>query len=155
MPIVYEVSAADLARKFREIESKRPQKLVVAIRRGAAAGAEALAHVAPVGVTGLFKTKLRAVETTGGAVIIDDAPYAGIIELGARPHWIGKKGIQAIRDWFMFKLGLSADEALRAAFAMRHKIATEGQRPTYFFRKRLPVLRRILAAEVERALKEG
>jgi len=151
---VYEVSAADLARKFREVEGRRPGLMVVAIRRAAAAGAEALAHVAPVGVTGQFKSKMRAIETSGGAILMDDAPYAGVIELGARPHWIGKRGLQALYEWFLYKLRLSAREAMSAAYAYRQKVAVEGQRPTYFMRKRLPTLRRILNAEIERVLKE-
>lgn len=155
MAEIFEVSARDLARKFREVEEKRPQKLVIAIRRAAAAGAEALASVAPVGVTGQFKTKLRATDVPGGAIIVDDAPYAGVIELGARPYKMGRKGVMAVAEWFQYKLGLSASEAMRAAYAFRTKVAVEGQKPTYFFRKRLPVLRRILGAEIERVLKEG
>lgn len=152
---VYEVSARDLARKFREVEATRSDKLVVAIRRAAAAGAEALASVAPVGVTGQFKAKLRAIETTGGAILMNDAPHAGVLELGARPHWIGKRGMQALYEWFFYKLRLSPAEAMRAAYAYRAKVARVGQRPTFFFRKRLPVLRRILGVEIETVMREG
>lgn len=149
---VYEVSEKDLARKFREIEQRRPAVLVTAIRRAAAAGAEALASVAPVGVTGQFKARWRFVEQPAGAYIVNDSPYAGILELGARPH---RPPVGPLIEWFRLKLGLSAAEAARAGYALAAKIAREGQRPTYFVRKRLPVLRRILGAEIERALKEA
>lgn len=155
MAQIFEVTARELAVKFREVEARRPKKLVIALRRAAAAGAEALAHVAPVGVTAQFKTKLRAIETTGGAILMDDAPYAGIIELGARPFTMGKRGVLAVYEWFLYKLRLSPQEAMSAAWAFRAKVAREGMRPTYFFRKRLGVLKRILGAEIRAVLEEG
>jgi hypothetical protein len=150
MAKVYEISARDLGRRFREVEQRRPEELRDAIRRAAAAGAEALAHVAPVGITGQFKSKLRAIPTEHGAVIQDDAPYAGIIELGARPHWAP---VQPLYEWFKYKLGLDSKEGWHAAYAFQRKLAREGQRPTFFFRRRLGTLRRILVAEVEAALR--
>jgi hypothetical protein len=152
MAKVFEVSAKDLARRFREIEEKRPEAIVRAIRNAATAGAEALATVAPVGVSGQFKTKLRAENHEHGAAIVDDAPYAGIIELGARPHWAP---LRPLFEWFRYKLALADNDAWRAAHALQQRIASVGQKPTYFFRKRLRVLRKILREEVERALKEG
>jgi hypothetical protein len=148
----FDISARDLPRRFREVEQRRPQTLVHAIQRAAAAGAEALAHVAPVGITGQFKTKLRAVNHEHGATIVNDAPYAGIVELGARPHWAP---VQPLYEWFKYKVGLEPKEAWQAAYGLQRRIAREGQRPTFFFRKRLHVLRRILRAEIEAALREA
>jgi hypothetical protein len=52
-------------------------------------------------------------------------------------------------------LALDDNDAWRAAHALQQRIAAVGQKPTFFFRKRLGVLRKILREEVERTLRES
>lgn len=139
------VTPRQLATILREFEGTRPDRVQAVLLKAAWAGAEALASVAPVGVTGQFKTRIRAEKTGRGSRIVLDAPYAGIIELGARPH---TPPLAPLYEWFMRKVGLSSSEAYKAARGLQQKIKRFGQAPTYFVRRRLSVLRRILAAEI-------
>lgn len=45
-------------------------------------------------------------EATGStaALVTNTAPYAGIVERGARPHWTSKEGRDALREWVRLKI---------------------------------------------------
>lgn len=53
-------------------------------------------------------------------------PSALFLELGTRPHWVGKKGREALGAWAVERLGVSKDEAPSVAYAIATKIAREG-----------------------------
>lgn len=53
---------------------------------------------------GMMKNRLKVRRTATGAVVTDDAPHAGIIELGARPHPVSREGVEAIARWVKTKL---------------------------------------------------
>ncbi len=95
----------------------------------------------------------------GGAVLRNDAPYAGVVEAGARPHPVSREGVENIRGWVERKLGLADREAESATWGIVNKLRRVGQKPTYFVRKSLPELGAAMAREVrlsvEDALKVG
>jgi len=102
---------------------------------------------------GIFKASWKAVRNPdGGASISSDAPQAGVIELGARPHPVSQEGRDAIAAWAQRKLGLSPAEAMRAAFLIARKISREGQKPTYLVRDSLPHARTFYGEEIVRVL---
>lgn len=125
-------------------------------------GAEILAGAAPVDA-GILKSSFHVEATADGARIVVDAPHAGIVELGSRPHM---PPLQPLIDWVKRHgkaLGLprtrtrnaqgrfiASPEVLQFARALQHKIAREGTRPTYFIRKSLPALARALSEELAR-----
>lgn len=148
----YESDLDGFADLFRRVEGERPESITLAVRAAAFAGAQALAQVAPVGVHGHFKAAMRAEPTATGAEIVNDAPYAGIIEAGARPHSISATGMESIIEWFRLKVGMTLSEATSAAWGYRAKVRVNGQRPQWVVKKRLPLLKRILAAEINREL---
>lgn len=142
----YNVDSREFGRLFREIESKRPAAVVRGIVSAALLGAEVLARRAPKDLKNLTKS-VRAEIMPAGAQIVIDAPYAGIVEMGSRPHWMP---IKPLLEWAKRKVG--AADAYRLAKGVQNKIAKYGNTPTYFVRKSLPALRKILKAEVEREM---
>jgi hypothetical protein len=144
---VWEVNSKDLPSLFREVESKRPAAVVRGIASAILLSAEVVRRAAPKDTKELTKS-VRGVLQPGGGYIIVDAPHAGVVEMGARPHWTSVKNLI---PWCMRHFPRS--EAVRVAYALQAKIAREGQKPTYFMRKTLPIQRRILKAEVERELR--
>ena len=87
--------------------------------------------------------------------IVNDAPYAGIIERGARPHPVSPEGIEALTHWARRKLGLSLDEAAGVAHAIAWKLRRHGQRPTWLVRESLPELGRMLRTSTEAKLRRA
>jgi hypothetical protein len=105
--------------------------------------------------TGLFKAGWRVarLQNGRGSVTYNDAPYAGIIEEGARPHKVSGAGIAAIARWAARKLGVAKRDALGVAMAIAKKIETQGQKPTYMVRDAMPMARKFYAAELVRLLR--
>lgn len=118
------------------------------------------------------------------AELLNDAPHAGIVERGARPHPVSPEGWMAIYDWVMRHrvelgivtaggrarrarpsrvplaaasgvpgggVGLDA-EAAKITAGIVFKLRMRGQKPTYFVKDNLDVLRRILDAEVRHSV---
>lgn len=107
-----------------------------------------------MGITdrGVFKNSWKVLRTIEGAQVFSDCPYAGVIELGARPHPVSEEGQELIAQWAMRKLDLDETEARRAAFLIARKIARVGQEPTYMVRDHLPEARRYFAEELVRLM---
>lgn len=97
-------------------------------------------------------TKARAARAVAGVELVNSAPHAGIVELGARPHSVNREGIENLTLWARRVLGLSPEEARSAAFAIAAKFRREGQKPTFMVRDSLPKLRVILGKEVDREI---
>jgi hypothetical protein len=74
-----------------------------AIRRGANEGAHRARAILVTRTptdTGHLRAAWRVVERFGGLpTVINDAPYAGVVEMGARPHPVSREGIQALVEW--------------------------------------------------------
>ena len=105
--------------------------------------------------TGILKNSWRVGaggESGAAATVYSDAPYAGVVELGARPHAVSLDGRQSIARWAMRKLGLDEKEAERAAFAIAKKLELVGQKPRYLVRDCLPDAKRYFAEELVRVM---
>lgn len=108
------------------------------------------------------------------AALVNDAAHAGIVEGGARPHKVSPEGWAAIYQWvyrhrrffgFVTKSGRTAraratvgdvrtrtdvnPELAAVTWGIVKRIEREGQRPTWFVRESLPLLNKVLEAEVE------
>lgn len=103
------------------------------------------------------------------ATLFNDAPHAGIVERGARPHPVGRKGIEALTQWawrHRRELGIvtasgrarrgakAMAEARSVAFAIAAKIRLRGQVGTFFVRKNLPAIQKAMASEIKRQIKD-
>lgn len=105
----------------------------------------------------------------GNVDVINDAPHAGIVERGARPHSVSEDGRMALRLWVKRNLGAELRLNMREQFGkvrrldfeaqidaivwgICHKLRREGQKPRWIVRDRMPLLERMLKIEVERRL---
>lgn len=138
-----------------------------AVLEAAAVGAEILSRAAPVD-TGRLKQsfRLRRKGASGHPEIVADAPYAGVMEAGARPHWAPLRPLVAWvrRHAGLFNLTARAPKRARRtgrfqanpgivsiARAIQRKIAREGTKPRWFVKKSLPRLGQILATLLREA----
>jgi hypothetical protein len=87
-----------------------------------------------------------------GGSVTNEAPHAGIVELGARPHKTSQEGREAIRAWCVRKLGLSEEEAESASWAIVQKHAEVGQEGRYVMKSALPKALEFFHAELSRVL---
>lgn len=107
--------------------------------------------------------------------LYNDAPYAGIVEKGARPHGVSKEGQEAIRMWVRrhfritswsqpgrsggrtatgTKMRKQSDAFLDSmVFLIVRKLREKGQEPTYFVRDAMPKIERMTKLEVDRYIK--
>lgn len=89
---------------------------------------------------------------TTPAELVNAAPYAGIVEMGARPHAVNEEGLRALADWVQRKMGVDRKEAERIAAAIAWKLRTRGQKPTFFFRNELDTLAKLAERECARVV---
>ena len=168
------VKPSELGATLRRDDKKRRRAVHVGLRRAAHRGRRHLvAETKRQGKvhTGQLKAAWRVVCVAGqhsvdkrqgsAYAILNDAPHAGIIELSARPHPVSREGYDAIRRWVQRKLlGISArmadenEEVDVITRAIVRKLELYGQEPTYLVRDSLSELRKIMAEEIERAIKE-
>jgi len=130
------------------------KKATKAIEEGQAAAAQrgrtVLVRKTPVD-TGQMKGAWKA----GKDYIHNDAPHAGIVEKGARPHKVSRAGIESLTEWARRQLGLPDDQAKSVAWAVAKKLEKEGQKGTFFVEELTPKIAKMLQQEVERRLKAG
>lgn len=180
--------------KLPEALKKNEAAVRAAIARGIVIGAQAgraiLVRATPVDqgqLRAAWRVEARLMSLPPGMStpcrLVNDAPHAGIVELGARPHNINPAGWTAIYQWVRrhpelytappmaprmrrdkgggrgaspFKPFWGPDPQIMAITnAIVRKIAREGQKPTYFIRKSLDAVQRVvlkqIAAELQRA----
>lgn len=109
-----------------------------------------------MGITdlGVFKGAFQAEPTPNGAVAFNDAPHSGIVELGARPHFVSADGIDALERWCVRKLHLSVEEARFAAWAIATNIAKVGIKGRFVMRDSQDQAKLFYEIELNRELHE-
>lgn len=127
-----------------------------AVRNGISAaalrGRGLLTKRTPTGATNLLKVAWQVRKAQSGYLIENTAPYAGIVEQGARPHPVSLEGRLAIQHWAERKLGMDEKEAAALAEGVAHKLAEKGQPGTFYVKNSLPELAKFLGAEITRYL---
>lgn len=90
------------------------------------------------------------------AEVYNDAPHAGIVEMGARPHGVNAEGRASILRWVERHFsGLSPQEMEGIVFAIVAKLKKHGQKATYFVRNSMPEVEKAVHAEIERAIAQA
>lgn len=117
-----------------------------ALRRAADRGVDVLRSATPVDQGEMIRAWRVIPRADGSLLIKNDAPHAGIIERGARPHPVSEEGRLAIRDWAE-RHGFDDPEA--ASWGIVNKIKKEGSRAHWILRDSKQVLVEILHGELE------
>lgn len=68
-------------------------------------------------------------------VVGSSQPSATFVELGTKPHWIGKENRVALEAWVRAKLGVSAKDAPGVAYLVARKIARKGTKAQHPLQK--------------------
>ncbi len=138
----------EIRRRFRSL----PGVIQRGIRAGTKEGERILAVRTPRATgTTAARWRVRGNRQTGYS-IHNAAPHVGILDLGARPHPVNKAGIRALTRWAQLVLGLDAEAAKRAAFAIANKIRKQGAKPTYFVRDSMDDLKEAVRRNVSRRI---
>lgn len=150
------VDINDLPGELKKREAELKKAIGRGIRNGVRRGRSLLVHRTPKDM-GLLKASWR--DTTARSLdsvvteIFNDAPYAGIVEEGARPHGVNAAGRLALTEWAERHFpGLDPKAIKSIVFAIIEKLRVEGQKPTHFVRNSRVDLARILVDEIVRAL---
>lgn len=164
-----------------------PEALLEGMVAAAQRGRSLLVRKSPVD-TGHFKNAWRVASRASKAGWLDraigndesfslenDAPHAGVIERGARPHKVNRAGVDAIRAWVRRVMGGRLRSVARqrkeyggkratikslqeraideVTWAIIKKIERDGQKGLFLVRDSLPELRRFLDLEIKRAMR--
>lgn len=154
MSTIIRIAPEELAKALR----REGERLRETIKRAAKAAALRLKtylvrQTDKLGITyqGVYKGGFRATDDA----VINDAPHAGIVELGTRPHKVSKEGREAIKRWAMIKLGLSEPEAEEASWGIAKTIQMVGQEGYYVMRDAVPMAVEFYKQELSRLIKRG
>lgn len=158
--VVMRMSMEELVKWYAQLGDRT----VVAARRGCVRGAQRAvqtlqratgrappANPAQLGVggavnTGHYKRSWKMEALSDGARVYNDAPYAGVIEDGRR---VGKfPPITPIQDWAQRRLGLSREEARKAAFPIARAIARRGLLARKVLTNKLPDIEKDAVTEI-------
>lgn len=110
----FKVNGARMGGVFRAQASRMPAAVRAGLREGAERGRTLVKRKTPVDL-GTMRNAWLVKEQPYGASLDNSAPYAGIIEAGARPHGVSEEGQAAIRDWVIRNVPLvMVDKGKRA-----------------------------------------
>lgn len=164
------IEAKDAAKFLLKLDAAARVKARIAMLRGAERGRAIMARRTPVD-TGEMRAKWKAVSSSlpnEAARLLNDHPMIGVIENGARPHPVSDIGILAIERWVARHSDvwqgaqdsgdgrlLTREQAIaKVTHGIVWKLRNQGQEPTHFIRDSLPDLRRVMAREVVRMIRE-
>lgn len=140
-------------RVLPNIQPRLERALIGAMRRSAHEGVRFVVQeidAADAVDTGGLRQSAGSRTLPKGAELSVDAPYAAAVEYGTRPH---RPPIEPLAEWAMRKgIASTESEARGIAFAIASKIAKEGTKPTFFFRKAMTRLDPVVKREIRRAL---
>ncbi len=180
-----QISIEDLAKDLGERIAELPVVIKRGMQSGTMFGRSLLTKKSPTD-QGQLRNSWKLVDFPGGArgratmtQLVNEAPHAGIVERGARPHRVSQEGIEALTQWVWrnrrrFNLGRvqgpvapsriakggrkamqrrsDLEQAKGIAFAIAWKIRHHGQKPTYFVRSSMPKISSVTRAEVVREI---
>lgn len=144
------VTPEEFAKDLRARLEKLSKQGYQAAKREASANARRLlARRTPVD-TGQLKNSWH-VNKEG---VRNDAPHAGVIEKGARPHKVNRQGIESLTAWAMRQLGVGPEQAKAVAWGIAKRLEARGQEGTYFVENSIPDIARALKKAVERQIRK-
>lgn len=146
------VQLEDFADKLGDFATLSLEKKKKAVHRGIARSISDLVAASPVD-TGLYAASWDFTVDEMGAVIGNYAPYAGVIEDGARPH---RPPIGPLLAWAKRVTGSSAQppdydrQCWALAIAVQKKIEEHGQEPKHILKNTIPKILENIREELKR-----
>lgn len=105
MTTVIHLRPEDLSAVLASHEKNMPRAIRDGLSMAAHRGRALLVRMSPVDM-GVYKNSWRVRHSSNGLPdILNDAPHAGIVELGARPHHVSAEGIEALTAWVKRHIG--------------------------------------------------
>lgn len=154
MSVVIKIEPGDLSKMLRG-EGERVREAIKLATKAAALKLKTylVRQTDKLGITyqGVYKGGFRATDNS----VVNDAPHAGIVEMGARPHKVSKEGREAIKRWAMIKLGLAEPEAEEASWGIAKTIEMVGQEGYHVMRDAVPMAVEFFKQELTRILKRN
>lgn len=92
-----------LGHRIRADAAGSPRAIKQALFSGAQRGRGLLVKVSPVD-RGILRNAWRVLKFASGVSLVNDQPYAGIMERGARPFKMSRAGIEALAGWVKRKI---------------------------------------------------
>lgn len=83
--------------------------------------------------TGDMKAGIKIVDRRSGAAVVASKSYSIPVDQGRSPGWLNKPGARRLAAWAELVLGLSSQEARRAAYAITRTNARTGIPADQFF----------------------
>ena len=151
MPVI-KLTLPQFAREVGQLPSELDGDIVRGLRSAAARGVGEVVRAIqtsqprPAVDTGQLARSVSDMYLPKGAAIVVDAPYAAVMETGARPFW---PPLQPLIDWASRKFGLTDEEAESMARAVQRAIAQRGIAPRHYMRTAMARIRKIVPIEVE------
>lgn len=155
------LSTTQWAAQMKKLGNRFPGAALRGAKRGAMRAASLLqratgkaepANPAKIGTggavnTGFYKRAWKWEGLPSGARVYNVAPYAAVIETGRR---VGatRPPIGALTDWAQRRIGLSREDARKAAFAISKAIQKRGLLPRKVMGNKLPEIQQIWVKEI-------
>lgn len=156
MSVTVHVKIGDLGRRLKLDGEARAKALRVGMRRGADRGVAHLVRQSRAVVyMGQFMNSWRREDYTADKITIrNDAPHAGVIERGARPHGVSVEGQEALLRWVELKMG-PVEDARGIVWAICQRIRRDGVKGHFIVRDAMDELVRLARVEVEREMNQA
>ncbi len=148
------IRITSFASLLRKQAKEMPRQIRKGLRAGVRRGKAVLVRRTPR-YLGEMANSWSDREMSSGAQLHNDAPHAGVVERGARPHGVNAEGREAIEVWFMRQRGLTEIEAKAAAAGYIEKLKREGQEGLFIVEKALDELKKLAQVEIERLIFAG
>jgi hypothetical protein len=146
------VDLEDFSRTLGDYSTRHLKDRKRAVMAGIAKSIPDLVAASPVD-TGLYAQSWMMTETETSAIIGNSAPYAGIIEYGARPH---KPPLGPLLAWAKRVTGSSSQppdyepHVWAIAIAVQKKIEEQGQQPKHILENMIPKIISNIREELKR-----
>ncbi len=97
------IEPGGLGARLRSDANGMPRVLRLAMFSAAQRGKSYIVGESPVD-RGILRNAWKVVKLSDGAELVNDQPYAGVMERGARPFKISKEGMEALKGWVRRKI---------------------------------------------------
>lgn len=114
------LSPTEIGARIRADQRGTPRIIKQAMFSAAQRGRSWMVGKSPVD-RGILRNAWKVIRISEGAELVNDQPYAGVLERGARPFKISREGLEALAGWVKRKI-LSGGQGRHSGAAKRHQL---------------------------------